>query len=233
MSDLLQLNSPAFLNLLSPELADQICAAANIVKYTDGQLIHSRGEAKPGLSIVRSGAAHVGVYGSDGTFVMTGLLGPGECFGEFTLFTDLPRTHDVSAAGNTEIYQLSEPAFRRIYRQHPELSHIMMSASLMRTHLLLEMLDALRRLPLLERAAKIILTMSYTSGSEHTIVCRQTDLAYTLGVTRVSLAKVLKQLSDLQLIRLGYGKIHLPAREQLEQWVDEHCDTTPLNWAKG
>jgi len=85
--ELIQLKSPTFLSLLPAPLVDKVTQAGTIIKYSDEQLIHSRGEIKPGLSIVRSGAVNVGVYGADGKFLMVAKLGPGETFGEFTIFT--------------------------------------------------------------------------------------------------------------------------------------------------
>ena len=196
------------------------------MKYSGGQLIQMRGDLKPGLSIVRKGAAHVGVNGIDGTFVMVAALGPGECFGEITLFTELPRTHDISAIGDTEIYQLSKITFDRLYNREPAISRALLKTTLHRTHILLEMLDAIRRLPILERTAKILLSMSHSLGGSNVLQGRQDELAYTLGISRVSLGKALKQLNQLGLIAIGYGKIAIPSRPQLAIWVDRNCGTT-------
>ena len=196
------------------------------MKYSDDQLIHTRGALKPGLSIVRQGAAHVGVNGIDGTFVMVAALGPGECFGEFTLFTELPRTHDISSIGESEIYQLSKTKFETLYQRHPSISHALLKTTLTRTHILLEMLDAIRRLPILERTAKTLLSMSYMLGGSNVLRSRQDGLAYTLGVTRVSLGKALKQLSQLGLIEVGYGKITIQSQAELMSWVELNCGTT-------
>ena len=195
------------------------------MKYSDGQLIHTRGALKPGLSIVHKGAAHVGVNGIDGTFVMVAALGPGECFGESTLFTELPRTHDVSSIGESEIHQLSQPLFDLLYQREPAISRALLKTTLMRTHILLEMLDAIRRLPILERTAKVLLSMSYTLGGSNTLYSRQDELAYTLGITRVSLGKALKQLRQLGLIEVGYAKIVIPDQSRLGDWVELNCGT--------
>lgn len=96
--------STAFFPQLSERQQNKLVEVAALVHYTDKQMIHCRGDQKPGLSIVKSGTVQVGVSGADGTFVLTTILGPGECFGEFTLFTELPRTHDIFAAGDTYIY---------------------------------------------------------------------------------------------------------------------------------
>jgi CRP/FNR family cyclic AMP-dependent transcriptional regulator len=223
--NLLKINTPAFVELLSKSVAEQLVNASVLVKYSDRQLIHTRGSLRPGLSIVRKGAAHVGVNGIDGTFVMAAALGPGECFGEFTLFTDLPRTHDVSSIGESEIYQLSKPRFDKLYQREPSISRALLNTTLTRTHILLEMLDAIRRLPILERTAKVLLSISYTLGGSNTLYSRQDELAYTLGVTRVSLGKALKELRRLGLIEVGYAKIVIPDHSSLNDWVELHCGT--------
>jgi len=228
MLDLVQLNAPAFMDLLPPEVAKKVRRDSTLVKYTDGQFIQSRGDSKPGISIVRSGAANAGIIGMDGSVSMTTLLGPGQSFGEFTIFTELPRTHDVTAVGETEIYQMTATRFTRLYDNEPQLSRALLKTALMRSHILLEMLDAIRRLPIRERAARILQSMSHTAGNPNKLECRQSELAYTLGVSRISLNRGLKQLAELKLIELGYGEIRIPRPALLSDWVANHCNPAPL-----
>lgn len=220
----------ALMSLLDDATQQKLFKIGQINCYKNAQLIHARGEDKPGLSIVISGAAQVGVNGSDGVFVPVGMLGIGECFGEFTIFTELPRTHDVTAVGETEILQIPHQRFLSIYNNEPQLNTALLKLSLLRNHQLLEMLDALRRLPLLERTASILLTMSATAGTPNHLQMRQDELAFAIGVSRVSLGKELKKLVALNLVALGYGKIDFPSRSELEAWVAKHCNTTPLFW---
>ncbi len=223
----MQGGSPALMTHLSPALRQTLTYQSNVIKYADGQLIHSRGDIKPGLSIIKKGVANVGVYGVDGTFIMAGLLGAGECFGEFTIFTELPRTHDVSANGDVEIHQLEAGRFTKLCDEEPELLKAVLKTTLIRTHILLELLDSMRRLPLKERTVKLMLSLSYHSGRIAQIRTRQSDLADSLGVSRVSLGKVLKQLQTEEMIILGYRVITIPDREKMERWL-EAKNNTPL-----
>ncbi|TDF41491.1 Crp/Fnr family transcriptional regulator [Alteromonadaceae bacterium M269] len=225
------MNETSFFGLLPPKAIQKLVEASTCVSYSDKQLIHSRGQTKPGLSVVCSGTVQVGISDTNGLFVMTGILGPGESFGEFTLFAELPRTHDVIAFGETQVYQIPKNRFMPLYESEPEISKALLKSSLLRTHYLLEQLDALKRLPLLERTAKALVSMSQTTGDRQKVDCLQSDLAQSLGVTRISMGKVLKQLANLGLIELGYRKIIFPDMNLLEDWVTEHCNTTPLNWS--
>ncbi len=223
MLDLLAKNTPSFMDRLSPPLRQQISDAGTLVRYQDGQLIHSRGDMKPGISIVASGMVQVGIYGEDGTFVMTSHLNSGQTFGEFTLFAGLPRTHDVTAAGDTQINQIPAQAFFRLYDTEPEISRALLTTALIRTHRLLEMMDAMRRLPMRERTAKVLFTLMQTAGGDDAFECRQSDLAFALGVSRTTLNGALRQLVDIGLIETGYGQIRLPDVDRMSRWVTDHC----------
>lgn len=223
MQDLLIANTPSFMESLPPRLRDQIAGAGTHMRYGDGELIHSRGDAKPGVSIVVSGAVQMGVHGADGAFVITSYLGAGQHFGEFTIFAGLPRTHDAIASGPAVVNQIKAEAFARLYDSEPEISRVLLSTTLIRLHGLLEIMDALRRLPMRERTAKILLVLMQTAGGSERFECRQSDLAFTLGVSRTSLSTALRQLGQLGLIETGYGEIRLPDPDRLRAWVAEHC----------
>lgn len=222
--DLVRVRAYAFMDMLSPSLSETLKRSAVIRRYSNGQLIHSRGDENPGLSVIKTGAAHAGVYGEDGSFVMTTILGSGQAFGQFTLFAGLPRTHDMTASGPTEIYEIPAHKFMRLYDSEPDLSKALLTTSLLRMHLLLELLDAIRRLPMLERTAKVLRLIMQTSTSKDSYKCRQSDLAFTLGVSRVSLGKALRQLETLGLIELGYGEIRISSIENMEKWIAKNCD---------
>jgi CRP-like cAMP-binding protein len=211
--------SDPFLKMVSPNALSTIEAASILMKYSDGALIHNRGDEKPGLSIVRSGLVRVGMIREDGTFVITSLLGAGQSFGEFTLFADLPRTHDIVAQGETEVWQLPGARFSRLCETQPELMEALLKTALVRSHVLLEMIEAMRSLPVLERVAKILVILVTTTGESSHFYTRQSDLAVTLGLSRTTLSKALTQLEADGLVARGYGQISLPDRDRLIAWI--------------
>lgn len=224
MSDLTIRHSPALFDNLPARLVTRLIEVANIVRYDDRQLIHNRGDGKPGLSVIRSGAARVGVYGADGAFIMTTILEPGHSFGEVTVFTDLQRTHDIAAAGPTEVYTLSAARFNRLTEEEPAFLRAVLVCSLVRSHMALERLDAISRLATLERTAYMLCSLAPAGEDAAVIHYRQSDLAFTLGVSRVTLNQTLKTLTELGLIVPGYGRIKLVSRAGLENWLAARGD---------
>lgn len=219
MSDLPGFRVRPFLSALSAEMIARLSDAGFRRKFRNGQLVHNRGDTLRGISIIEAGGAQVGIYGSDGTFILTSYLGQGHTFGEFTVFTDLPRTHDVSAVGETTLLQVPANRFLALCDEEPAYQRALLVTSLMRSHRLLEMLDAIQRLPLLERTAKFLLLLSPEETSSPLLRFRQSDLASSLGVSRASLNRALGQLSSLKLIEQGYSQLRINDRNTLQHWL--------------
>ena len=221
MPDLFELGTVPFDRLLPSHLRRALEEVSVTRRYADGELIHGRGDRKPGLSIVRAGAVKMCNYGADGSVVTTAVLGPGQVFGEFTLLTDLPRTHDAIAVGRVAVDQVGRAAYDALVEREPELLRILADSTARRLHAVLELLDDLRRLPLPVLTAKTLLGMARLSTEPGVIHCSQTDLAVTLGVSRVSIGKVLKQLQSAGLLEQRYGRIEMPDSTALADWIAE------------
>lgn len=216
------------LSLLPEPLAARLRAAGVAAIYGDGETIHSRGDARPGLSIVRSGAVRFAIPGVDGSYISTSVLGPGHCFGEATLFAGLPRTHDAVAVGETVIDQIPKSRFDRLLDDEPLLARKFLEMTTERLYAVLDLLDDLRRLPLPVRAAKLIAGMARSARRAGEVECNQADLAFTLGVSRVSIGKALALLAGEGLITLGYGRIGVADRQRLLHWIADRSPIQPL-----
>ena len=225
---LLQTDVTMFTDLLPARVMAQIEAAGKFRPYRDGELIQQRGDTRRGLSILISGTIIAGNMGADGSFVVSSILQPGECFGEFTLFADLPRTHDLSASGAVKVLHLSEQAFLQLFDREPTISKALLAVTLRRTHSLLEFLDGQRRLALPVRVAKLLLSFLSEEGARLVVRCKQEELAYMLGVTRMSVSKALKVLVKESFVRLGYKTIEVTDKDRLSHWVEERSLVVPV-----
>ena len=224
--------TPGLIEGLPPLLRDALQSAAVPVKYRDGQQIHSRGDVKAGLSIVCSGAVRVGNVGRDGAYMPTAILGPGQTFGEFTLFADLPRTHDAEAVGETVVDQVTRARFERVMDNHPDLRRQLLASLASRLHQALEFIDDIRRLPLTVRVAKALAVMAKTSAGRISLKVKQSDLAETMGVSRVSMGKVLEELEEMGLLKRRYGAVELPDTASLKEWIDARAQISPLKTSR-
>jgi CRP/FNR family cyclic AMP-dependent transcriptional regulator len=228
MSRLFLLGTPSLESQVAPALFAELRAAANSIGYADGALINARGDRRPGLSIISQGAVRFGNPGLDGSFVVTSILGPGHCFGEMTLYGDLPRTHDAVAMGETIVDQLSPAAFRRVAEANPLLVRAIMGLMARRLHALLEFADDLRRLPLKVQLAKLLLGMAEWRDGAGRVDAGQEDLAAMLGVSRVAIGGALRGLEAETLVKRRYGRVDVLDRTLLRDWIESRVMLAPL-----
>ena len=228
MTDLLNSQLPRLEDLLPAEVMARLTHAGKLVRYRDGETVHRRGDNKPGLSIVKAGGARTGIAGLDGSFLTSSTLGPGHCFGEFTLFAGLPRTHDITAEGDTEILQIPGARFFAVFDDEPRLARALLTVATLRNHHALELIDDLRRLPLEVRVAKLLYALAPVAEGRYTVKRQQEELAFAYGVTRVSIGKVLKRLAAEELIATGYGCIEVTDTARLRTWLDERMLIAPV-----
>ena len=209
-----------FLDFLSQDQVALLKERGHHRSLSDGQFIHSRGDSEPGISVIEKGAARAGIYGPDGGFILTSFIGPGHSFGEFTVFTDLPLSHDISAVGPTTLINIPAQKFLDLCDTEPAYLAALLRATLLRSHILIEMLHALRLLPLVPRVAKYLLIMAPDRSTQAKLHFRQTDFAATLGLSRASMNRALSELEALGLIRRSYGYVKICSVPGLSRWLE-------------
>lgn len=226
---------------LSEESIETCLHHGSLITYRDGEVIHLRGDAAIGLSIVESGQVKVGNYGLDGNYKLTRVMTRGETFGEFTLFAALPRTHNAEAVGPTKVIQLTQHQYHLACETLPRIEKELLGLLAVKLHSCLETLDDITRLPLEVRLAKLLLALIYEQDTSHTTIehntdklseiklnFTQSDLAELLSVTVLSTHKALKKLVDLHFISLHYGAVKITNITTLKDWITSHSSLHKL-----
>lgn len=221
MADLMDFGGWPLAGLLSAETLRKIEASGRRFAFSDGELVHSRGDAATGLSIIVEGAVRFGLVSASGGYVEMSRMGAGHCFGEATIFADMPRVYDAFAEGETVICVLPARAIWRLVDEEPDFTHALLKATTRRLYNALEFSHDLRRLPTHVHAAKLINAMRLRAEDTKFVEVKQTDLADTLGVSRVAIGAALSKLQAAGVIRLGYGRIWIDDPEKLERWLAE------------
>jgi Cyclic nucleotide-binding domain len=90
-------------------------------EYLAGEAVVRQGEAGATLYIVAQGAAAVKIQGADGGAKQIATLGPGEYFGEMSLFDDQPRSATVEATNDSTLLSLDRDRFSTLVMQRPEI----------------------------------------------------------------------------------------------------------------
>ena len=181
--------------------------------YRRGEVIFHRGDPAGALHIVKSGRVKIHSPSSEGEDTVLALYHEGECFGEMAALDGGPRSSSATAVELTETLTLLREDLLALLREEPELALATIQeliARLRRTNAFLE--DAYY-LSLDARMARRLLELAESQGHETAdgievpFPLTQQDLAGMLGVTRVSVNRLLGAYQDEGLIRLNKGSI--------------------------
>lgn len=203
---------------ISADLLDHAIEYGRLIEYDKNETIHSRGEQLPGLSIVYTGQVAVGNYGLDGRYQLTAILRQGDTFGEFTLFANLPRTHNAEAFEKTSVIQLSVAQYHRFVKAYPDVEQMLLKSLAKKLHTALERLDDIQRLPSQTRLAKVLFNMSQQEQTL-TLKLKQNECAQLIGVSVLSAHKSLKKLEQEGLISTAYGLVTINDIDVLRAWL--------------
>jgi len=221
MTGLLDHGSLKFLDLLSSEAQDALEAVEHRYTYEDGRTIFSSGDEGDRLIIVRSGAVRMGRVSPSGRETILAVLGQGHFIGIMGVLTGRKRTQNAVAVGDTTIGYISKAEFLAMMAEYPEIASAALPITLSRLNVALNMLDDLRLLPLPAYTAVFLQNMLDATDEPGVLKWNQSDLAVTIGASRVSVGKALKQLEAEGLVILKYGAIEVPDAQALSDWIDQ------------
>ena len=208
--------SPPLLTLLDEDIKSVLLQNGSRRHFTDARLVHSRGSAQAGLSLILSGAVRFGLYTEAGDYIETSILREGHCFGEATLFAGRPRAYDAEAIGDTVILEISKNRFEWLVVQYPTFAANLLQSLTARLYDALEFANDLRTLTAEARVARQLWRYLVAGQFDGDVIpIRQSDLAAVLGLSRVSVGKALDALQKSGVLSLGYRQIKILDREAL------------------
>jgi len=210
-----------FVTFAGTEVSEAIKARAEIRTFKKGAAIENRGEPVDHFYLIEAGLVQLGINGIDGSRFNLTRLGAGHTFGETAFYLGHTVIHDARAISDVTLLRLNRHEIDTLMGESIAFSKALIAVACMRLQTTLSHIGDTIGMPLKARVAKQILSVSAGAGGAATIRLRQVDLAHSLGVSRVSIGKALKELSSSNLIALGYGKIEIKDRIKMTDLVTQ------------
>ena len=193
------------------------------VALARGESLFDEGEPGDRLYVVLSGKVKLGRTAADGRENLLAVMGPGEMFGELSLFDPGPRTASATAVTDTTLRGLGNADLQPWLHAHPEVSTQLLAAlarRLRRTN------DAMADLVFSDvpgRVAKALLDLATKfgvpadDGLRVTHDLTQEELAQLVGASRETVNKALADFAARGGIRLEPRSVTLIDVERVER----------------
>jgi CRP/FNR family transcriptional regulator len=179
-------------------------------KYRRGNVIFVQGEQGERCFAIVVGAVKISAYHPDGREAVMAVLGPGDVFGELSLFDNAARSADATAIEDTELLSLDTAAVTDAISAHPELAISLLRVLGRRLRHTNEALQDIAFFDVPGRVARRIADLADTHGEQTSdgvlieLPLSQENLAQMVGATRESVNKALSLLKRRGLVtRVG------------------------------
>lgn len=212
--------TPILLELLTPEAAAALSALCRRRRFRHGEVVYERGDTELRMGIVIKGGINLMRLNRNGEIAFALAVGGGENYGDTVALDRFERTHRAVAVGDTEVDFLSADGLRRILEDEPTIVAALYRVAAHRLIVAVDLIDDMRMLKIEARLAKHLLTLLDPTSHPDRVDCLQEGLAQFLGVSSVTVAKGLRHLERLRLIKTGYRRIFVPDPDRLRVWLE-------------
>jgi len=215
---------PVFSDLGEEELT-RVADVAVPRQFGAGQAVFREGDESDTCYIVRSGHARAVREHSDGRSLTLANFGPGDIFGELSMFDDERRSATVETLEDTEAIAILGADMRRLLREHSELAVKLIAALGRRLRESNERLARQSFQTVQSRVAGVLLQLVVAAqgegGGERDVLITSTQagVAQLAGSSRESASRFLAVLERAGIITQGRGKLTVHEPAALERYV--------------
>jgi len=221
MEDVLR-QAPLFV-ALDNEAAGALRSTMVEVKISRGDDLFVEGDPGDRLYVIVDGKIKLGTTSSDGRESLLAVLGPGEMFGELSLFDPGPRTATATAIVDSKVLALSHEDLGPWLNGRPAVSQELLKSLAQRLRRTNEALADLVFSDVPGRVAKALLELSEKFGTRrddglyvaHDMT--QEELAQLVGASRETVNKALAEFAQRGWVKLEPRAILLVETERLNR----------------
>ena len=200
-------NAPLFASL-DDEAAAALMASMTSSRLERGDILFREGDQGNRLYVVGEGKIKLGLTSVDGRENLLAILGPGEMFGELSLFDPGPRTATATAVAETQLIELGHEDLNAFLLGRPAVASCMLTALARRLRRTNDSLADLVFPDVPGRVAKALLDLSHRFGRQaedgimvaHDLT--QEELAQLVGASRETVNKALADFASRGWIKL-------------------------------
>ena len=206
---------------LDASAADALRASMNLVKLRKGQSLFKEGDDGDHLFVVSRGKVKLGTKSIDGRENLLMILGPGDMFGELSLFDSGPRTATATAVTDSKLLALGQDKVIPWVKEHPEVSLQLLARLASRLRRTNEVVGDLVFSDVPGRVAKALIDLGVKFGdkrSEGLFVnhdLTQEELAQLVGASRETVNKALADFAQRGWLRLEARSVMILDYERL------------------
>lgn len=181
--------------------------------FHKGEIIYHQGDNAKNFCYLKKGKVKVFMTSVDGMEKTLNTASSGEIFGEGAFFDKKPRVSSACAVSDSQVIMIDEPTLTKLFSKYPVLAFELLEILANRIRLLSFQLDSMTFLQADARIARILLQ----NQSDCEVKLTHEEIADVVGVSRVTVSKILSKLTKKGILSTEYRKIIIKDSKYLEE----------------
>lgn len=175
--------------------------------YAPGQLIYLQGTEADTFFYLLSGSARSYISSETGDERVLTTHRSGDLMGEAAFFDGCPRVSSAVAVTECRAVSIDRERLDRVLRAHPELALPMLQYLARTVRLLSDHVDGMSFRPADQRVARYLLSIPPEPNGA--LRCTHEEIGTAVGVSRVTVSRVLGEFTRQGWLRTGYRALFL------------------------
>lgn len=185
--------------------------------FAKGEIIYHQGDIADSFYYIKKGKATVFMISRDGMEKTLNTASKGELIGEGAFFDHKPRVSSAKAVTASELTIIDKKILLDLIQKNPPIAFELLEILATRIRLLTTQLDSMTFMQADARIAKLLLD-DMVDGK---VSLTHEEIALTVGVSRITVTKVLSRLSAQGILATHYRGIKILDKAGLEKICGE------------
>ncbi len=195
----------AQVHTVPPALLEALAACGGLRRYPARSVVVNEEDEGDAMYVIVSGRVKAFGVGEDGREVVYATQGPGETFGELSLFCG-PRSASVMTLERTTCVVVPGSGIRSLLAEHPEFGEYLLHKVIGMVRSATEQVKGLALDSVYQRLARLLTTLAERDAHGDLVITErltQQDIAERIGCSREMVSRILGQL-----VEGGYVESH-------------------------
>ena len=193
--------------------ANIILNTAPIRRYSKGDIIYYQGDTATAFYYLKTGKVKVYMTSAEGMEKILSTSTVGEIIGEAAFFDKMPRISCAKALTDIELAVINQQTLMTLIQNNPQIALELLNIQANRIRQLSTQIDSMTFLQADGRIARLLLQSTH----QETVHLTHEEIAGIIGVSRVTVSKILTELAKKGYIKTAYRKIIILQPDSLEQ----------------
>jgi CRP-like cAMP-binding protein len=194
-------------------------ASMDSVKISKGSILFAEGDEGDHLYVIVEGKIKLGTSSGDGRENLLSILGPGEMFGELSLFDPNPRTSTATAVTDAKLLSLGQTKLIPWLTENPKVSLNLLASLAQRLRRTNEAVGDLVFSDVPGRVAKALIDLGERFGkqTDEGLLVNHDELAQLVGASRETVNKALADFAGRNWLKLDGRAVLITDLERLSK----------------